>query len=235
MKILKIITLLIAFALMLSFLPACKSEVSEETKINETTVAETTVAAPETTEETFLEEPEEPEAEEEEEILISGNPELIWAFEHDDLDYDLESIAISPDGETLTVGSYLTTYTHQLYDGQLVDAITTHRHSVNDVAFSPDGLVMGVGLSTYGAVLLNVEDGSELRQLHGGYDNYISFSSDGKHVATGNREGNVWIWNIESGEQIAEFEKPDIGNPGYIWQIDYHPSGDFLSVLYWTD
>ena len=239
MKILKIIIPFLVFALVLSFLPACGSkevEKTAESSVEETAVAESEVEEEAVTQETVEVTEEEPEAiEEPEEEAIEEEPELLWIFEHEDQDFKLESIAASPDGETLTVGSYLTTYTHLLYDGTLVDAITTHRHSVDDMDFSPDGSVMGVGTATGGVSLIDAENSSELFQLHTGYDNRLSFSPDGKYVATANRDGLVWIWDIESGDQIAELEASETGKPGYIWTIDYHPSGSILAVLHWSD
>jgi hypothetical protein len=82
---LKYIIPLLALILILSFIPACAA------------------AEPKVTEE--------PEAVEE---AIEGEPELIWIFEYEDQDSRLHSIAASPDGETLVVGSFLTTYTPAL-------------------------------------------------------------------------------------------------------------------------
>ena len=232
MRSLKIIIPFLVFALVLAFLPACKAE--EPAVTAEPVVEETTAATePVVTEETVAEET--AEAEEAEEVAVAQEPELLWVFEHEDLEFKLNCVAASPDGITLTVGSYLTTYTHQLYDGLLIDAITSHRHSVDDMEFSPDGTILGVGVALGGVSLLDTENGAELLQLHGGYDNRLSFSPDGKHVATANRNGLVWIWDIESGKQVAELEAPEPGKPGYIWTIDYHPSGSLLAALYWSD
>lgn len=232
MRRVKIIIPFLVFALILSFLPACKAKVPEV--IVEQTVEETTTTSePVVTEETVIEET--AETEETEEVGSQEQPELVWDFEHDDLEFKLNCVVVSPDGQTLTVGTYLATYTHRLYDGLLVDAITTHRHSVDDIDFSPDGSILGVGVAHGGVSLLDVENGQELLQLHGGFDSRLSFSPDGVHIATANRDGLVWIWDIESGEQVSELEAPKAGKPGYIWSIDYHPSGSLLAALFWTD
>jgi WD40 repeat protein len=214
----------------LAIAPACQAsepEVIEEPIAGEETIIEEepeTVEEPEATEgETEVSE--EPEAVEEE--ATEEEPELLWSVEYEDQDFGLDSIAISPDGETLVVGSFLTTYTHLLYDGRIIDANTSYRHSVEDIDFSPDGSVMGVGLGVYGSVLIDTEDGSELFQLHGGFNNRIAFSPDGEHVATGNRDGIIWIWDTESGEQVAVLEEPDAD---FIMSIDYHPSGKLLAA-----
>lgn len=232
--------LIIITVIGLIIVPACKAsepEVIEEPAMEETIVEEEPEAVEETEaeEEPAVIEEESEVTEEPEETSADGEPELMWSFEHEDLDFKLESIAASPDGEIITVGTNLATYNHLLYDGTLIDAITTYRHTVEDVGFSPDGSVMGVGLGAFGSLLIDTENNSELFELHGGYNNRVSFSPDGKHVATANRNGLIWIWDIESGEQVAELEAPAAGKPGYIWTIDYHPSGSLLAALHWSD
>ncbi len=227
MKSLKFAIPLFILALVIAFVPACAPAAPE---IIEEPVAEEPVA---TTEPQAIEEPvfeEEPVAEEAKDVKVEGEPELLWVFEHEDLDFSLRSLAASPDGVTLTVGSFLTTYTHQLYDGLLIDAITSHRHSVDDIDFSPDGTVMGVGLGYYGTALIDTTDGSLLFQLNDGFDNRLSFSPDGKHVATGDRDGIVWIWSLDDGEQVAALEEPD---GGFMCAIDYHPSGKLIASSRW--
>lgn len=222
----------VMIGLSLTIIPACSAaepEVTGESSAEEETAVEKeaeTAEEPEVIEEEAAEE--EPEAEEEEEAI--EEPELLWSFEHDDLEFKLNCLAASPDGETLVVGSYLTTYTHLLYDGRLIDASTSYRHSVDDIDFSPDGSVMGIGLGVYGTTLIDVTDGSELRQLHGGYNNFIAFSPDGEHVATGNRDGIIWIWSVDNGQEVAVLEAPDAD---YVWSIDYHPSGKILAASHW--
>jgi len=218
----------------LTIAPACQASEPEATEEPVVEEEQETAEEPEAVEgETEVSE--EPEAVEGEEEATEGEPELLWSVEHEDQDFKLYSVAASPDGETLVVGSFLTTYTHLLYDGRIVDANTSHRHSVDDIDFSPDGSVMGVGLGMYGACLIDTTDGSELHQLHGGYNNQIAFSPDGEHVATGNRDGIVWIWDTESGEQVAELENPEIAEKGLdrlVNAIDYHPAGMLLAATH---
>ncbi len=217
-------------ALTLSFLPACAAEapaVAEEPVVEEPEVAE----EPEPQEEPPVEEPEVAE-EPQKEAVVEGEPELLWVFEHEDLDFKLRCVAASPDEETLVAGAYLTTYTHLLYDGTLIDVDASHRHSVEDIGFSPDGSMLGIGVALGGVSLIDTQDGEELLQLHGGYDNRLSFSPDGTHVATGNRSGLLWIWDVEDGEQVMELEAPEID---YVRSIDYHPSGNLLAGFLWTD
>ena len=216
MKRLKFFIPLLILVLTITFIPACQAaepEVKEEPVIEE----------PEVTEEPIVEE--ETTAEEPEEEAVEGEPELVWSETYDN---KLASLAMAPDGESVVVGEYLTTYTHLLYDGLLVD-VNTYRHTVEDIDFSPDGLIMGAGLTNYGAVLTNTVDGTEIFQLHGGYNNRLAFSPDGEYIATGNRDGVVWLWQLDDGEQVAALEKPEAG---WVQAIDYHPSGNMLAVTH---
>ena len=226
MKLLKFIIPCLTLILILALTPACASA---EPEVPEEPVAEESVPEEEPPDEEIT-------VEELVEEATEGEPELLWSVEHEDQDFGLNCVATSPDGETLVVGSYLTTYTHLLYDGRIIDANTSHRHSVDDIDFSPDGSVMGVGLGVYGTTLIDTADGSELHQLHGGYDNRIAFSPDGEHVATGNRDGIVWIWQLEDGEQAVVLENPEIAEKTvtnrWIHDIDYHPSGKILSSVH---
>jgi len=221
-------------AIVLTISPACapaEPEAIEEPAVEEPVIEETEVIEePEPPEEAIVEEQE--AAEPEDETVFEGEPELLWVFEHEDLDFKLNCLAASPDGETLVAGSYLTTYTHLLYDGALIDVNASHNHSVDDIGFSPDGSILGIGVTLGGVSLIDVEDGEETIQLHGGYDNRLSFSPDGKHVATGNRNGLLWIWDVEDGEQVTELEAPEID---YVLSVDYHPSGNLLAGFIWTD
>ena len=219
MKSLKSIIPFLILALILVLIPACATaepEVTEEPPAEEPAEAE-----PE--EEAVVEEEE--TIEEPEEETVEGEPELVWSETYDNKIY---SVAMAPDGATVAVGEYLTTYTHLLYDGSLVD-VNTYRHSAEDLEYSLDGAIIGVGLGNYGAVLTNAADGAELFQLHGGYNNRLAFSPDGEHIATGNRDGIVWIWQLEDGQQVASLEELEAG---WVQAIDYHPSGNMLAVTH---
>jgi WD40 repeat protein len=153
-------------------------------------------------------------------------PVLVWSK---DFENKLQSVAISPDGQMVAVGEYLTSYIHHLSDGSL-EQVMVYEHSVDDLEFSTDSKVLAGGQGVYGSVLHNVETGSEITTLHGGYNNYVAFSPDGEHIATGNREGVVWIWDLENYDKVKELEEAD---PTWIKSIVYHPDGNLLAVTHW--
>lgn len=199
----------------------------EETTVEEHTDEKTTDEEPIATAEPKDDENQEATNEEPTETEIE-TPELVWSVKHEN---KLYSICVSPSVQTVTVGEFMTGYSYRLADGELVD-VFLFNHTAEDMEFSPDGEILGAGLGVYGSVLTDVKSGKEIRQLHGGYDNRVAFSPDGKTIATGNRKGTIWLWRVEDGEQLAALDVPD---PDMLTSLDYHPSGRFVASTIWTD
>ncbi len=180
------------------------------------------VVTPETTEEPV--ETKNPEIEEE--------PELVWSHKHENR---LESVAVSPDGQTVAVGGFEVTSIHHLADGSLVDVLV-HEHDVEDIEFSSEGTLLGAGQGYYGVLLSDVVGGTEPQTIGGGYNSRLAFSPDGIYIATGNREGIVWIWELDVLTQTASLENPDVANKAvanrWLLAIDYHPSGKLLAATH---
>ncbi|HSM57262.1 MAG TPA: WD40 repeat domain-containing protein [Candidatus Sulfomarinibacteraceae bacterium] len=153
-------------------------------------------------------------------------PEILWRRGHDG--EAVRSVAFTPNGERLAVGLFPTVEFYEVNSGDLIRS-AEFRHAVESLDFSPDGAILGAGQGVYGAVLCDAADGSEIQQLHGGYDNVVAFSPDGETVATGNRTGTAWLWNIEDGELVAEFELPEAD---YIVDLAFSPDGSTLAVSY---
>ncbi|KUK76386.1 MAG: Uncharacterized protein XD93_0948 [candidate division WS6 bacterium 34_10] len=163
---------------------------------------------------------------EEEVIDEETEPILVWKV---DFENKLGSVAVSPDGQTVAVGEYLTAYVHHLSDGSL-EQVLVYEHSVDDLEFSNDSSMLAGGQGTYGVLLNDIETGSEIKRLHGGYNNYVAFSPDGEYISTGNRDGIVWIWDLENYEKVKELEEDE---PTWIKSIVYHPDGTLLAVTHW--
>ncbi len=220
-----------------SFSLACSNDEPTETTVEQTTTAAETTAATEaptpTPEETTAATDETQETTEAEpDPSAEGTPELIWHFEYEDEEFASSSIAMHPDGELVTVGTYLATYTHRLYDGEVTAVDTDYRHRVEHLSYSPDGQYLAAGLSVYGSNFKDVTETNESVQLHGGHNNFVAFSPDGEFLATGNRSAEIWIWSIPDGEQVAELSD---GEGGYLWGLAYHPSGEQIASLQWRD
>ena len=137
------------------------------------------------------------------------------------------SVAYSPDG-TLASGSRDGTV--KLWNTATRTNTATlegNTGRVLDVAFSPDGTILAS--STDGPLVLwdvAAQDTIATLQGHG----EPSFSSDGSVLATGAGLGEVRLWNVETGENIARLGHPDHLEDGSGFGINgvFSPDGTLL-------
>lgn len=168
-------------------------------------------------------------------------PELLWTQAlGDNGERRIGALAVDPGGEVVYV-AHGPTFVLELADGTVVDTIEYSYPRVDDLDVSPDGTLIGAGLGLYGVELTTPEGGvppgledlergidTDGVRFHGGYDNRLAFAPDGRHLATGNRDGEVWIWDLDVAEQAASLSVPD---PEYLTGLFYHPSGDLLAAV----
>lgn len=129
--------------------------------------------------------------------------------------WKVESVAFSPDGTRVLIGSW----------GARIWDITTGREllrfsnlpNVSTCAFSPDGTRVLTGTNS-GTAHLWAIDGSahlwevrterEIRTVIGPNDGVRSaaFSSDGTRVLTGSADGSVELWDVATGREIRRLE-----------------------------
>ena len=135
----------------------------------------------------------------------------------------VNSVAFSPDGQTLASGSNDNTV--RLWDantGEHLRSLTRHKEDVNSVAFSPDGqtLASGSGSGLVGSLRLwNANTGVQLREFPTRPDrgdsmgtkyvvNSVAFSLDGQMLANGNGDffdGFIRLWDANTGALLPEF------------------------------
>jgi WD40 repeat protein len=117
----------------------------------------------------------------------------------------VESVAFSPDGQTLASGSFDGTIKlWNLASGQELRTLKRQREldEVRSVAFSPNGLNLASG--SYKTIKLwNVTAGQEVRTLtgHTGDVNSVAFSPDGQTLASGGDDNTIKIWGKEMNRQ----------------------------------
>jgi WD40 repeat protein len=141
------------------------------------------------------------------------------------------SVAWSPDGHLLASGTYQRGV--QVWD---VRASTRrwvgrlHPIWIYHVAWSPDGALLASTTDDGRVYLWNASDGLPLRQLaghHHGIVGHIAWSPDGSRLASCAGEegrGEVFVWDVESGERVRAF----VGDPGVIYAVAWDPTGDLL-------
>jgi WD40 repeat protein/tRNA A-37 threonylcarbamoyl transferase component Bud32 len=134
----------------------------------------------------------------------------------------VNGVAFSPDGTLLAAaaGNFLTSngavHVWNATTGQLVYTLRGHSHCVWNVAFSPDGKrlasaggkdYMGTGTSPGEVKIWDLYTGQEVCTLHGHKGSVfgVSFSPDGRRLATSSGDGTVKIWD---GTPLAEAPTP---------------------------
>jgi WD40 repeat protein len=126
------------------------------------------------------------------------------------------SVSFSPDSKTLATAS--ADKTIKLWDvkaGKEIRTLEGHKDSIRSVSFSPDGKTLASGsgaktLTTESAdtdktiKLWGVETGQEIRTLSGHKKSVmnVSFSPDGKTLATGSADKTIKLWNLSTGKEI---------------------------------
>ena len=161
------------------------------------------------------------------EQAVVENPEQLWTVKHEN---ELISLAISTDGN-VAIGENRTVYCHRIADG-LLDEVYVYQNMTDDLAFSPDGALLGVGFDMDGIWLTDTANGNKLSELHNGFSSSrVAFSSGGQ-MATGNSDGKVRLWDIKSGEQLAALKMP---STDWITSLTYDQSGKLLAASQWTD
>jgi WD40 repeat protein len=53
----------------------------------------------------------------------------------------------------------------------------------------------------------------------------VAFHPDGTRLATGGRDGAVWLWDLARGEEIVRMP----GHKGYVWSLAFSPDGTTLA------
>jgi WD40 repeat protein len=136
------------------------------------------------------------------------------------------SIALSPDGHLMLVGS--SDDTAHLMDaatGAQIRRFVGHGGIVTSVAFSPDGRRALTSSDDQTVRLWEVATGKVIQTLKG-HTFAVSgavFSPDGRRVLTGSLDGTAMLWDGDTGQRLRTFENPEIS--GAITSVAISPDG----------
>jgi WD40 repeat protein len=157
------------------------------------------------------------------------------------------SVAYSPDGKTLASGS--DDKTIKLWDvatGQERATLTGHEREVRSVAFSPDGETLASGSYDGTIRLWDVATGQERAALrvhtaaalalrgHTASVHSVSYSPDGKTLASGSWPAPIGLWDVATGQERAtltghERSVNSVVDIPAVCSVAYSPDGKTLA------
>lgn len=148
-------------------------------------------------------------------ILIGGSDSsiFIWEVESESLVQEIRtylnddnSVAISPDGQTITTGSGFAGITLlSINTGETIQTLRGHRSGVISVDFSPDGQMVVSGAKDGTVRLWDLNTGLEKQRVSGFIDwaSELAYSPDGEMIAVGNDSNIIQLWSTKSNTEIT--------------------------------
>ena len=167
---------------------------------------------------------------------LSGQP-LVEFKGHE---YWVRSANFSPDGQCLvTAGEDGKVILWDLSGNQLAQ-LNGHQGSVRMVRFSPDGQHIATAGADGTARLWGLS-GKQLAQFNGHLGGVkedsrvkpekvivqgLSFSSDGKYLATAGNDSTTRLWDLSEKQQTQWH-----GHQGVLWSVSFSPDGQYIATV----
>ncbi len=159
---------------------------------------------------------------------------------------DVTSVSYSPDGKYIASGSRDKTI--KLWDvntGNCIKTFSGHTYGVMSVSYSPDGKYLASGARDNTIKIWDVNTGNYLKTFGHEYvetviraegceittinlDSVVcsvSYSPDGKYLASGSGSNKIKIWDVNRGNCIKTF----LGHNDDVNSVSYSPDGKYLA------
>ncbi len=144
-----------------------------------------------------------------------------------DIGAEVDSIALSPDGQRIVSGSSdRTIYVWNATTGETeAGPFTGHTHSVTSVGFSPDGQRIVSGsfdgtIRVWNATTGETEAGPFIG--HTDWVTSVGFSLDDQRIVSGSSDRTIRVWNATTGETEAG---PFTGHTDWVTSVGFSPDG----------
>jgi WD40 repeat protein len=109
-----------------------------------------------------------------------------------------------------------------LYQAELKDNLNIYTNKVTVAALSPDNRMLAVGTSEHALKLYDRKTQVVLRELdgHSASIRQLRFSPDGQFLISVDEDGNLFLWNVSSGAQLAGLNDHSGPIGGVLYQLD---------------
>jgi len=150
-----------------------------------------------------------------------------------DAGFSVDSLAFSPDSETLAVASRSSASVQvwRVADGAYLRDLVGQSAGVLDIAFSPDNIILASANADSSVALWDVGTGELRSQLtgHNGSVLSVAFSPDPKNpvLASGGSDNTIILWDAQTGQPLGPSLDALVGE---VWGLAFSPDGRRLAA-----
>lgn len=176
--------------------------------------------------------------------LWSADGRPIIRQDLDEIEWQADAVAFSPDASTLAMSGYSSResdwpeiFLFDLERGEPIGESLQHdRCYPKSLAFSPDSAKLAVGCHSETLLIWDLHSTpptGEPRQANrrrGRAFSSVAFDRDGLYVATGTADRGLFLWDATSGSQLGESLAESDSDLGETWSLAFGPGGNRLYV-----